>query len=199
MSSIKGKTYEEFYGEERAKEIKKKIGLKSLNRNVMLGKHHSEETKRKIGIALKKWHKKIGFSKETKKRIGLANSISHRGLKPLEKTKEKMSLIHKKLWENPEYKKRMSESLKGKIGEKSPTWKGDKAKYKALHKWIRIYKPKSEICEKCKEKKKLELANLTGIYNRDFFNYKWLCIKCHRQVDTPLRDENTGKFICNKN
>jgi hypothetical protein len=41
----KGKTWEEFFGIEKAKEMKK------LRIPFMLGKHHSEETKRKIGEA----------------------------------------------------------------------------------------------------------------------------------------------------
>ena len=47
QSFLKGKTYEEIFGEERAKEIKRKIGLGKG----MLGKHHKPETIAKMKIA----------------------------------------------------------------------------------------------------------------------------------------------------
>ena len=37
----------------------------------------------------------------------------------------------------------------------------------------------------CRENKKLELANKTGVYNRDFKNWFWLCRSCHRKYDKP--------------
>jgi hypothetical protein len=43
-----GKTYEEIYGVEKAKEVKENL---SLNHKGMLGLHHSEATKEKIGLA----------------------------------------------------------------------------------------------------------------------------------------------------
>ena len=49
---IKGKTFEEVYGNEKAKEIKQKLSniasLKTGGKNPFYGKHHSEETKHKI-------------------------------------------------------------------------------------------------------------------------------------------------------
>lgn len=49
---IKGKTFEEFYGEEKAKEIKNKLSVSFSKRvgekNSFYGKHHSEETKKII-------------------------------------------------------------------------------------------------------------------------------------------------------
>jgi len=49
----KGKTYEEIYGKERAKEIGQKISKRAKLRvgelNSFYGKHHSEESKRKFG------------------------------------------------------------------------------------------------------------------------------------------------------
>ena len=49
---IKGKTFEEAFGEEKAKEIKKKLSASFSKRtgekNSFYGKHHSEETKKKL-------------------------------------------------------------------------------------------------------------------------------------------------------
>jgi len=48
MGDRKGKTYEEYYGIKKAKEIKLKMSIKRNGRKPMLGKHHSIETKRKF-------------------------------------------------------------------------------------------------------------------------------------------------------
>lgn len=50
----RGKTFIELYGEEKAKEFKKKL---SDARKGKPGKMHSETTKNKIGKASRKWHK----------------------------------------------------------------------------------------------------------------------------------------------
>ena len=68
-------------------------------------------------------------------------------------------------------------------GKKSSVWKGDKVGYGALHDWIRRYKPKIERCEICGEKKKLELSNISGEYQRDINDFQWVCHKCHMQFD----------------
>lgn len=105
------------------------------------GKHHSEETKRKIRL------KNIGRK-------------------------------HKE-----ETKKNISNSLMGKrVGEKNPVWKGNNVSYKGLHQWIRKYKPRKERCEKCGEKKKLDVANISGEYKRDVNDYQWLCRSCHFKI-----------------
>lgn len=88
-SSRKGKTYEEIYGEEKAKQMKKKMSDTALK-----GADHP-----RYGIPL---------SSETKKKL----SESHTGKKHTEETKKLLSKIHtgKKLSE--EHKKKISESGK---------------------------------------------------------------------------------------
>ena len=78
----KGQNYEDFYGKERAKEIKRKIGLKSLNRK--FSKQRNEKISKcmkgnKYRIGKSPWNKgikgvlksynKINFSKNQKERI----------------------------------------------------------------------------------------------------------------------------------
>ena len=50
---INGKTFEELYGKEKACEMKEKLSKYASSRtgekNAFFGKHHNEETKRKIG------------------------------------------------------------------------------------------------------------------------------------------------------
>jgi hypothetical protein len=65
--TTKNKNYEERYGEERAKEIKRKIGEKSKGRQPMLGKKHSRETKRKISQANS--GRPLPKTEETKRRM----------------------------------------------------------------------------------------------------------------------------------
>ena len=68
-------------------------------------------------------------------------------------------------------------------GKDHPNWKGDKASYSAIHKWVARNKPKPKYCSKCGKKGRLELANISGKYKREINDYKWLCIKCHRDMD----------------
>ena len=67
--------------------------------------------------------------------------------------------------------------------ENNPNWKGDDAKYHAIHRWVRINKPKPKRCEICRKEKKLQIANLSGNYLRDINDYKYLCISCHAKFD----------------
>lgn len=98
---------------------------------------------------------------------------------------------------NPMYGKHHSEETKDKIrdskdiekyilmnlGENNPYWKGDKVKYRGLHRWINAHLPKPQLCEICNIKPPRDAANITGIYNRDFNNWKYLCRSCHRILD----------------
>lgn len=78
----------------------------------------------------------------------------------------------------------VSEETKNKLkGEKNGFWKGEKVKYRALHSWLRRAKPKPKLCEGCNKEKKLCVANISGVYNRDITNYKWLCFSCHNTQD----------------
>ena len=63
-------------------------------------------------------------------------------------------------------------------------WKGNDVGNKGLHQWIRRHIDKPKICEVCKDKnKKVQLANKTGIYDRNFENWFYLCAKCHINYD----------------
>jgi len=82
-----------------------KIGEK----HPMFGRHHSEETKRKIGLANAGKH----LSEETKRKIGSA----HRGKILSEETKRKIGSAHRGKILSEETKRKMSIA---KIGEKHP-------------------------------------------------------------------------------
>ena len=96
--------------------------------------------------------------------------------------------------------------------EKNGNWAGYNAKIylSSLHSWVirRLQKP--DVCPDCgvKPSYTYDLANITGIYNRDLKNWQYLCRRCHMKLDGRLdkrlehnktwrqpRDPITGQFI----
>ncbi len=63
-------------------------------------------------------------------------------------------------------------------------WTGDDVRYDAVHVWVNRHKPKPSDgkCEVCHLVPYYDLANVTGLYNREFSNYQYLCRKCHRSI-----------------
>jgi hypothetical protein len=91
---------------------------------------------------------------------------------------------------DPNISKRVSESLKGKIGEKSRRWKGEDASYVAKHMWIAKHYGKANKCIMCHTDscKRYEWANISGEYRRDIEDYMELCPSCHRKHDLRKSD-----------
>lgn len=63
---------------------------------------------------------------------------------------------------------------------------------KRIHQWVRNNKPKQDYCSICNQKKRLELANISGKYYKKVSDYLWLCRECHYLYD---RTNNTHKDI----
>jgi hypothetical protein len=78
--------------------------------------------------------------------------------------------------------------------ENNPNWQ-DIPTYYAVHLWINRNYIKPKMCETCKVEKSYDLANITGIYERDLKNWKWLCRKCHMRLDEHLHKRKNGRFI----
>lgn len=98
-----------------------------------------------------------------------------------DETKEKMRLS--KLGKNnPVYEKSIN------VGENNGKWKGDDVGYKSLHAWVRRHLQEPELCEICHKIPPYDLANTTGIYNRQFINWKYLCRSCHMISDGRLKN-----------
>lgn len=137
--------------------------------------YHTEEAKRKISESLK-GRKRPPRSEEWSRKLSEVN----KGKKLSEITKKKIS-----------------EANKGKNKTiNNGRWRGKEAGYNALHMFVRKYLPRPELCEHCNVKPSLDLANITGIYNRDFKNWKYLCRKCHYNRDKELHEKNhEGRFI----
>jgi hypothetical protein len=68
-------------------------------------------------------------------------------------------------------------------GENNPGWKGDDVQYRALHWWVRQHLTEPKLCEICNIVPPRDLACVTGTYNRDFKNWKYLCKRCHTKYD----------------
>lgn len=75
---------------------------------------------------------------------------------------------------------------KSKLGKKNPAWKGNKVGYSSLHEWVRIRKPKTKFCMHCKIRPPHDLANISGNYERNIYDFEWLCRKCHMKSDGRL-------------
>jgi len=73
-----------------------------------------------------------------------------------------------------------------KNGKDHPNWVGDKVSYPALHTYVHKHKPKPEVCEICKVKPPMDVANISGEYKRDFDDWRWLCRSCHIKSDGRL-------------
>lgn len=69
------------------------------------------------------------------------------------------------------------------INEKQPAYKGKMAGYVALHLWAKKYLVKPQTCRDCNQPKALQLANVSGKYLRELFDWEWLCGSCHKKKD----------------
>lgn len=84
-------------------------------------------------------------------------------------------------------------------GDKNPTWKGDKANYSSIHKWIKRNYGEPTTCEHCQNGNlfgfKINWANKDHKYKRNREDWLRLCSKCH-----VLHDKNLGirKFFNGK-
>lgn len=109
------------------------------------------------------------------------------GKKHSEETRKHWSDIRKGNYGRP-----CSEETKLKIGlankdkvtdEKHYAWKGDKVGYRALHEYVRRRLLMPEFCIVCDKKPPTDLANITGIYNRELKNWGYMCRVCHLIYD----------------
>ena len=136
------------------------------------GQHCSEETKQNL--------KEINLGKCPSEATRKKLIESHLGQMPWNKGLNGKGSPFFGKHHTKEAKQKIRES---NLGEKHPLWKGAAVGYFALHDWIRAHKPKVERCEECDEKKPLDAANISGEYNRDINDFRWLCHKCHMKID----------------
>ena len=113
------------------------------------------------------------------------------GLKRSEETRKRIS--ESRLGEkNPFYGRHHTPEVMARItaahkGEKNNWWRGDDVGYKGVHKWARLNVPTTGRCQICGDnKKKLQIANISGKYLRRINDWLWLCVLCHMIYDNRL-------------
>lgn len=76
-----------------------------------------------------------------------------------------------------------NKGIPGLQGEKSSSWKGEKAGYDAKHWWIRHKLGTPNKCERCGSTTatRYEWANISRNYSRDLDDWERLCVSCHRK------------------
>ena len=167
-------------------EIRKKLYSSGV-KHPMLGKHHSEETKKKMSV--NRSGKCIGenhpmFGKHHTEEAKMKMSAVHKGKHPTEETKKKMSNAHKgKPKEKPmseETKKKLSDALKGRTSPNKGKHLSEETKKKIsnAHKG----KPKEKLS------KKVLQYTLDGEFVREWpsiaecerngFNHSKICLCC---------------------
>jgi len=63
----------------------------------------------------------------------------------------------------------------------------DDVSYDALHDWVARWRGRSEFCEHCGSRERVEWANRSREYRRDLDDWLGLCRKCHRAYDRGFR------------
>ena len=112
---------------------------------------------------------------------------------------------HKKLLKAITGKVRSLESRKryskSKMGDRNPTWKGDKVKYAGLHLWIQRQLGKAAVCVNGHIASVYYWANISGKYKRDVNDFRQLCNSCNGKEGWIGRKEvkryrdNLGRYI----
>lgn len=138
---------------------------KKTGRSPMKGKHHSEETRKKISKSLLG----VKLSEKHRQRI----SETHKGLMA-----GKKNYFYGKIFK----------------GNENYNWKGDKVGYRALHRWVEKWKGKSETCENCGKiglkGHNIHWANIDHQYKRVLEDWIRLCTTCHAEYDSKLRQKS---------
>lgn len=103
-------------------------------------------------------------------------------------TKMKLSLSLKGRFRDKffsaETRKKISEKVNG---ENHPSFKENPC-LSSIHRYVRRRNPPPENCTVCGKTAKLDLANINGVYNREFCSYRYMCRKCHQLSDGRLNN-----------
>lgn len=122
------------------------------------------------------------------KKCGKGFSVVRRSKKYLSKRKFcSLKCYHKSPEKKATLFKKNHEPLLNQWGEKNNQWKGEKAGYGPLHRWLRVKYGKPNKCESENCKKisiRFSYALIKGReYSRNREDYKMLCQSCHSKYD----------------
>lgn len=88
---------------------------------------------------------------------------------------------------------------------KNGMWKGENVGYCAIHDFIKYHVKKPTRCHECNKIKRLDLHNKSHKYLRDFYDWEWLCRRCHMVKDgrlekliTRLKNRKLPQNYCRK-
>ena len=138
----------------------------------------------------KKGYKRPPISDKWRKNL----SISHKGknigeLNPAKREEVRLKISQAMIGNKNSLGRIMTENNKSILklaltGEKNYQWKGENVSYRELHKWLRKHKGIPTKCSHCgKTKGRIEWANISGKYRRDFCDFISLCKSCHNKYD----------------
>lgn len=183
--------------EETRKKISKKVKLKWKDSNFrkemnekfkgrpspIKGKHHTEETKRKIGQA----NKGRRFSEEIRKQMSERQKRLWQNPEYRKRVREKI----KNLWQNPEYRKHQVEIHRSKSpkGEKHPNWQGGKSFESYSSAWTpelkqSIRQRDNFTCQLCEKYPIFDIHHIDyDKKNCEPNNLITLCKKCHMKTN----------------
>lgn len=119
-----------------------------------------------------------------------------KGTKHSEESRMKISIAMEGKKYGPRSQETKDKMSKAHIGERNGKWRGDNVENHGLHRYVERYLPKPEKCQICNEAPPYDLANKTGIYNRDLENWYWLCRRCHVLSDGRIKNliQYSGKI-----
>lgn len=72
---------------------------------------------------------------------------------------------------------------------KNANWKGNSAGIYAKHKWMYTHYGQPILCDHCENKnnKRMEWANISGLYKRERYDWLRLCSRCHYKFDYKVK------------
>lgn len=75
-----------------------------------------------------------------------------------------------------------------KRGRLHHNYKDDRVGNSSLHSWLRRNMFRPLLCQHCQKSAPRDIANITGVYDREFLNYRWLCKSCHALYDGSINN-----------
>lgn len=120
--------------------------------------------------------KKMPFSKETREKLAQTarRTIAN------ETPEQRRSRTQKALKTKKSREKYNPNQPKGK---NHPDWRGNKANYHNIHKWVNKHWKRKGVCELCSEERYTHWSNKDHKYVRVKTDWQELCASCHRKYD----------------
>jgi len=171
VKKVKGKSYEEIYGVEKANEIKKKRSKTLINTY-----KNNESLRSRKSVKMRR------HSEKKKKEKGLKKSVC--------------KFCGKKFWYDPKYNKGVYHNILCKNKDQRnislKIWKTTRKDERTIK--MKLIHEKGRVCEKCGKKFKRDgdlcLHHLTyDYYTSDPKNFALLCKSCHVKLHNKFRRE----------